>query len=124
MEEELLRELFAAIGPIQIRKFFGGQGIYADGIIIAVVVHGELMLKVDAQSEPEFKEVGSRPWTYARPGKAAVRMPYSSMPDEAFDDPDSAARWVELAMEAARRSQSAKKAPPRPQAKKPIPKTR
>lgn len=124
MDEELLRELFAAIGPIQIRKFFGGQGIYADGIIIAVVVHGELMLKVDAQSEPEFEEAGSRPWTYARPGKAAVRMPYSTMPDDAFDDPDIAGRWARLAFEAARRSEVMKKAPKMPRVKKPSAKTK
>ena len=124
MDEELLRELFAAVGPIQIRKLFGGQGIYADGLIIALVVHGELMLKVDAQSEPTFEEAGSRPWTYARPGKSAVRMPYFTTPDEAFDDPDVAARWAELAVEAARRSKSAKKTAPTPRAKKPNPKTK
>ena len=111
MDEELLRELFAAAGPIQIRKLFGGQGIYADGMIVAVVVHGELMLKVDAQSAPEFEAAGSRRWTYARTGKEPVGMPYFTCPDEAFDDPDSAAEWVRLALDAARRSGTAKKLP-------------
>ena len=40
MDQDLLRDLFAAAGPIQIRKLFGGQGIYSDGMIIAEVVRG------------------------------------------------------------------------------------
>jgi DNA transformation protein len=117
MDEELLRELFASLGPIRISRMFGGQGIYADGMIVAVVIHGELMLKIDAETEAAFQTAGSRRWTYQRPGKAEVRMTYSTLPDEAFDDPDLAAHWSGLAFEAARRSEASKK-PPRPRSPK------
>ena len=36
-------------------------------------------------------------------------MPYWRMPDEAFDDPDEAARWIAVADEAARRVALAEK---------------
>lgn len=111
MDEELLRELFVSLGPIKVRRLFGGQGIYADGMIVALVVRGTLMLKTDDQSAPQFEAAGSLPWTYQRPERKPVRMPYFSAPDEVFDDPDSAARWMRLALEAARRSDIAKQAP-------------
>ena len=38
--------------------------------------------------------------TYDGKGKL-VKMPYWSVPEEAFDDPDDMARWVRLAYEAA-----------------------
>jgi DNA transformation protein and related proteins len=124
MDDESLRELFAEIGPIQIRKLFGGQGVYAGGMIVAVVVHGDLMLKIDAETEQLFAAAGSRQWTYARPGKAPVRMPYSTMPDDAFDDPDSAAHWTRLAVDAARRQGATRKTVPKPGGTKPNRRTR
>jgi DNA transformation protein len=36
-------------------------------------------------------------------------MPYWSIPDEAFDDPDMMARWVKLSYEAALRSSKIKR---------------
>lgn len=117
MDGDLLRELFASLGPIQIRRLFGGQGIYADGLILALVVRGTLMLKADAQSAPAFEAAGSIPWSYERPKSPPVRMPYFSAPDEIFDDPDRATHWVGLALEAARRSAVVKK--PSSKAKRP-----
>ena len=29
-----LRDLFAELGPVSLRKMFGGQGLYHDGVII------------------------------------------------------------------------------------------
>ena len=118
MDEQLLRELFAAAGPIQIRKLFGGQGIYADGMIIAVVVRGELMLKVDSTTADEFAEAGSRRWQYARSGRTPVDMPYFTLPEDAFEDSDSAAHWLRLALGAAHRVKAAQPVSPRRKARK------
>jgi DNA transformation protein len=43
-------------------------------------------------------------------------MPYWTIPEDAYDDPDQMARWVRLAYEAALRSP-----PKKPKAKKPKP---
>jgi DNA transformation protein len=50
------------------------------------------------------------PAAYARSGKTPVAMPYSTLPDEAFEDSDSAAYWSRLALAAARRASAAKPA--------------
>ena len=44
MEDERIRELFEGLGPVSIRRLFGGKGIYHDGVIVALILRGELML--------------------------------------------------------------------------------
>ncbi|ESZ26938.1 hypothetical protein X733_28570 [Mesorhizobium sp. L2C067A000] len=55
MDNERIEELFEGLGPVSIRKLFGGKGIYFDGFIVAIVLRGELLLKADEQSAPRFR---------------------------------------------------------------------
>ncbi|MDI7863295.1 TfoX/Sxy family protein [Rhizobiaceae bacterium n13] len=105
MDNAEIEEMFQALGPVTIRRIFGGKGIYHHGRILALEVYDEVLLKADAESAPHFVAAGSRQWSYE--GKKAgkpVAMPYWSIPDDAFDDPDIMARWVRLAYEAALRA--------------------
>jgi DNA transformation protein len=90
---------------------FGGQGIYAGDLMFALEIGGELYLKIDDNSLPAFQAAGSRPFTYERDGRLA-QMSYWRLPDGAVDDPEEAARWGGMALEAAMRA--ARKAKPRP----------
>lgn len=104
MERDAIEEMFEALGPVTIRRMFGGKGIYRQGRILALEVDGEILLKADAESAPDFSAAGSRQWTYDGRGGKPVKMPYWSIPDEALDDPDVMALWVRRAYEAALRS--------------------
>ena len=97
MDEDFLRDLFRSLPDVDIRRMFGGQGIYTRGRIVAVVIRDSLYLKSDAESESLYAEAGLERWTYARPDKAPVNMPYWRFPEDAFDDPDDAARWIAIA---------------------------
>lgn len=105
MDDVRLSELFESLGPISIRRLFGGKGIYLDGVIIAVVLRGELLLKADDESAPDFAEAGCKQWTYvgSRHGKE-VAMPYWSVPETALDDPDEMIPWARKAYEAGLRA--------------------
>ena len=103
MGEDHLRDLFAGLGDIRIRKMFGGQGIYHHGVIIAVVVDGELLLKADAGTAPQFEAAGCSQWAYEGKSKP-VRMPYWNVPGGALDDPSEFTPWARLAYEAGLRS--------------------
>jgi DNA transformation protein len=105
MDNDALADLFAGLGAVQIRRMFGGKGIYFNGVIFAIVIRGELMLKADARSAPDFEAAGCRQWTYtgSRHGKL-VLMPYWTVPDPAVDDPDEMASWARKAYEAGLRS--------------------
>jgi DNA transformation protein len=105
MDRDAIEEMFQALGPVTIKRMFGGKGIYHQGRILALELHGEILLKADGESAPVFEEAGARQWTYE--GKTAgkpVRMPYWSIPDDAFDDPDVMADWVRRAYGAALRA--------------------
>ena len=104
MDNADIEEVFVSLGPVGIRRMFGGKGIYFEGRIVAVEVRGELLLKADATSAPAFEVAGARRWTYEGRGGKPVAMPYWSIPEDAFDDPEAMARWVRLADEAASRA--------------------
>ena len=102
MDAEGIRELFADILPVRVRRMFGGHGIYDGERMFALEAGGEIWLKADAQSIPRFEAAGSAPFTYVKQGKPFA-MSYWRLPDEALDDPDALQDWTRLAVEAARR---------------------
>ena len=111
MGDEDIREIFAPLGPVFIRRMFSGKGIYFQGLIVAIVYDAELRLKADAISAVVFRDAGSVQWTYEG-SRGAVLMPYWSVPHDAFDDVETMRRWLRLALDAARRIE-AKKTPPK-----------
>ena len=114
MDDEAIREIFSGLGTISIRKMFGGKSVYRDGVIFAIDLDGELMLKADAETAPDFSAAGCRQWVYtnAKSGRATA-MPYWSIPDEALDDPDEMTPWARKAYEAALRAEATKAAAPK-----------
>jgi len=106
-----IEEMFRALGPVSIKRMFGGKGVYHNGHIVAVEVRDEMRLKADDISAAEFANAGARQWAYEGKDGKAINMPYWSVPDEAYDDPDVMARFVRLAYDAALRAANAKKKP-------------
>ena len=105
MDRDAIEDMFQALGPVTIKRMFGAKGIYHQGRILALEVQGEILLKADGESAPDFAAAGSRQWFYAgKPSGKPVKMPYWSIPDEAFDDPDVMGEWVRRAYEAALRA--------------------
>lgn len=105
MQDDDVRDLFAGLGAVTIKRMFGGKGIYHNGLIVALEVDGDVLLKADRVSAPEFEAAGSRQWHYE--GKRAgrpVAMPYWTIPDEAIDDPDQFAVWAAKAYQASVRA--------------------
>lgn len=105
MTEADITDLFAGLGAVSVRRMFGGKGIYHDGVIVAVELRGELMLKADAECAPDFEAAGCHQWTYtgSRHGKV-VAMPYWTVPDSALDDPEEMAMWARKAYAAGLRA--------------------
>jgi DNA transformation protein len=109
MDREGLEELFQPFGAVSVRRMFGGHGVYADGLCFALEIDGEVYLKADAESEPEFAEAGSAPFVYESRGRATT-MSYWRLVAAAYDDEDELKRWAGLGLAAARRAALAKAA--------------
>jgi DNA transformation protein len=99
-----LKELFSAFGPVSIHRMFGGAGIFADGLMIALVSDGEIFLKADRQTIPTLEAGGSRPFTYGRKNRR-VAMSYWRLPDRLLDDPEELGNFARAALGAAHRAQ-------------------
>jgi DNA transformation protein len=104
---ELVRDALEPLGPVMVRRMFGGAGIYCDGVMCALVADATLYLKTDAASRAAFEAEGLGPFTYAGKGKP-VTMSYWRAPERLLDDPDELVAWAGKALEVARREAAAK----------------
>lgn len=114
---EFVRELFAGLGQVQIKRMFGGAGVYADGLMFALLADETIYIKTDDTLKATLTEEGSGPfvWTPNKGPRAgeSVEMSYWRLPEAALDDPELASRWAEKALAVARSKATAK-----PKAKK------
>lgn len=99
-----LPEVFELFGIIQIRKMFGGYGVYHDGLMFALVADETLYLKADAENAKFFEEQGLAQFAYQREGLMA-KMSYYQAPAEFMEDREQADLWALRSYDAARRAQ-------------------
>ena len=102
-------ELLEKLGPVRARSMFGGWGLYFGGRMFGLIADGQLFLKVDDVTKPEFQAAGGRPFIYEGGGKT-VEMGYWTPPADAADDAYALLPWARRAVDAAQRA-AAKKAP-------------
>jgi len=108
MDEDLkvlLEEHLAPLGPIQVRRMFGGAGVFLDGLMFGLVSDGVLYLKVDDRNRPVFEAEGLGPFVYEKLGKPATLTSYRQAPERLLDEPDEMLAWARDALAAARRGQ-------------------
>ncbi|NBD08072.1 TfoX/Sxy family protein [Corallococcus silvisoli] len=110
-------ELMEPLGPVQARAMFGGWGLYFGGRMFALIIQGQLYLKVDDVTRPAFEAEGCRPFVYESHGKAQ-QLGYWTPPTDAEDDGRRLLPWARRAVDAAQRAAMKKAAKKAPAAKK------
>lgn len=127
---EYVKELFAGLGPVQIKRMFGGAGGYADGVMFLLLAADTIHIKTDDALKAELREEGSGPfeWTPQSGPRAGetIDLGYWRLPDSALDDPDEAAVWGRKALAIARakaagkpkKAKAVKKGAPKKRAKR------
>jgi DNA transformation protein and related proteins len=113
MDADSLRELFAEFGPVDVRRMFGGVGIFVDGRMIGLVSREMIYLKADAETIPAFEQEGMAPFSYATKNGEHKLTSYWRMPERLYDDPDELARWARAAQAAAQRAMLRQRKPQR-----------
>lgn len=103
-----LRELLADLGPLTVKKMFGGASLQAGGAAFALVFGETLYIKVDDETRGAFDAEGSGPFVYAMKDGRTQSIGYWSLPESGLDDPDEAVRWARLGVEAALRAKAPK----------------
>ena len=92
-------DLFAEFGPIQIRRFFGGEGIYAGDIMVGMVFDDIIYFTTDATTRAAFLAEGCKPFTFLKRSTGeTVATHWYSAPDRLYDDPEELAEWARIAL--------------------------
>ena len=106
---EWVREHFRALGRLEIKRMFGGAGVYAAGVMFALLDDGVVWLKGDEALRQAFVAAGSRQFIYPTKDGRTMSMGYWTLPDPALDDPDEAIAWARRSLDVAVKKASGKK---------------
>ncbi len=103
-------DLFAAFGPIKLRRFFGGEGIVADDVMIGMVFSDVIYFKTDDGTRKGFLAEKSKPFSFLKrsTGETIVTT-WFALPDRLYDDPEELAQWARAALDAARNAPAERK---------------
>jgi DNA transformation protein len=110
-DPDYIAELFAAFGPVKVRRMFGGAGLVVDGLMIGLVGKGVIYLKADEHTIPSFEARRSQALFHETKTGTHTLASYWRMPERLYDDPDELARWAAQALEVARRTVRQKSRP-------------
>lgn len=101
---DLLEDLLRPLGPISVRRMFGGAGVYCDGVVFAFVDGDQLFLKTDAAGQAAYLAEGMGPFTYMTKHGPGTLMSYWRAPERLLDEPDEMVDWARTALGVARRA--------------------
>ena len=101
-------DLFHDFGRINVRRMFGGEGIYAGDQIIGLVVDDRLYLKTTDSNRADYLAEGCKPFTFRR-GKKITATSYYAVPERLMDDSEEFAIWARKAHAAALAPKPARK---------------
>jgi len=100
---EFLREQFAPLSRVTMRRMFGKTGVFCDGVMLGMVTENTLYLRVDDQNRGTLKGSASfPPLTYEKKG-CTIDLSFWRVPERLFDEPDELVTWAQAALAAARR---------------------
>jgi DNA transformation protein len=105
---DYLFDVLAPLGKIEMKRFFGLDGIKADGAMLGFVLDEKIYFRTDEESRRVYAEEGSKPFTFDKKGEAIVTS-YYTIPDRLYDEPEELVRWARRARVAALRAPSAVK---------------
>jgi DNA transformation protein len=94
---ELVKEVLGGLGPITARRMFRGAGIYAEGVMFALIIDDTLYLKADEKTRAPFEAEGLAPFAYKSGGRT-VATSYWRVPERLLDDPDEMTAWAHEAL--------------------------
>lgn len=103
MDRRDIEDLFRGAGGIQIKRMFGGHGVFADGLMFALEAGGEIYLKTDSESLPVFEARGLKPFVFES-SRGEMVTSYRLLQEEAHEDPAILREWCERARLSAQRA--------------------
>ena len=108
-DPDRFNDLFAPFGKILVRRMFGGEGLFHDGVMFGLVFDERIFLKTSEDTRKAFIAEGLKPFTYPMKKGEGILTSYYALPDRLYDDPDELAEWLRAAFSVALKSPAAQK---------------
>ena len=102
-------DLFAPFGKVKLRRMFGAEGLFRDGLMFGIVYRERIYFKTNEDSRQAFIAEGASPLYYEFKNAEGVLTSYYELPDRLYDDPDELTEWARTAFAVARKSAAKKK---------------
>ena len=107
---DMLIEQLAPLGPVHIRRMFGGGGVYLDGLMFGLVHDDVLYFKADNRNRGMYEAEGMGAFVY-RGKPIPMTMSYWQVPERLYDEPDDLIAFARAALEVAKKAAGAKTKP-------------
>lgn len=91
-----LQDQFERFGGVDVRRMFGGIGLFRDGVMFGIVARDTLYFKTDDRNRPTYESAGMGPFQYERKGKM-FSLGYHEVPVDVLEDGDALAEWAAIA---------------------------
>ncbi|MEO0981364.1 MAG: TfoX/Sxy family protein [Pseudomonadota bacterium] len=107
---EFVIELFEPLGPVRVKRMFGGAGVFAGDVMFALLAEDVIYIKTDESLRADLEAEGSEPFLYERPSDGkSFDMGYVSLPSGAMDEAEEASAWGRRALDVALKAAKTKK---------------
>ncbi len=104
-----IAELCEPLGPVSLRRMFGGLGAFYGETMFAIVSDDTLYLKVDEETRADYEAAGEGPFAYRRKSGRRGVMSYFRVPADVLEDADEFRLWARKAVEVALRTAQSKR---------------
>lgn len=113
-----VQDVFAPLGKVEVKRMFGGGGVWHGGTMFALLSDERIYLKTNAATRAAFDQAGAEEFVWQNPKtKALWHSGYCEMPAALYDDAEALKLWALQALEVARAGKPKRAAKPKPKAK-------
>lgn len=107
-DSDRFADLFHAFGPIALRRFFGGEGLFSDDVMIGFVSDERIYFKTNEETRRAYLAEKAKPFSFDKRGETIVTG-YYAIPERLYDEPEELARWAKRAFDIAAQSETVKR---------------
>ncbi len=94
-----IQDQLSDFGEVEIKRMFGGVGIFRDGLMFGKIGGDTFRLKVDESNQKMYEDRGMKPF-YSESKKKG--MPYWEVPADVVEDRGELAKWAKMSFDIAK----------------------
>ena len=92
---EFVGDQLEGLEDLEIKRMFGGQGLYLKKVFFGILFNGKLYFKTNPKTLPHYLAQNSKPFVYAKKGKKTIRLKnYYEVPVDILEDRKSLKSWA------------------------------